>query len=251
MNILITGASGFIGANLLRSLENNPKYLNDKFILLTSKEIKGYLCIIHNNYKFTKKDFYKKGINRIDNIIHLGAFTPKSSFESNDINRSISNINNTEYLLQNLPNVPKKFIFLSTIDVYGTVNGIISEESLTVPNTLYGLSKLFLEKMIFEWANDNKVILQILRIGHIYGEGEDQYKKILPMSINKIIKNEAPIIYTDGKEKRTFLYIGDCCNMILKSIELNEYKGPINIVGNNPISVLDLINSNFAYPKTP
>lgn len=242
MNILITGASGFIGANLLKSLENNPKYVNDKIILLASKEIEGYLCIIHNNYKFTKEDFYKKGINMIDIIIHLGAFTPKSSLESNDIDRSISNINNTEYLLQNLPNVPKKFVFISTIDVYGIVNGIISEDSPTVPNTLYGLSKLFLEKMIFEWAKNNKVILQILRIGHIYGEGEDEYKKILPMSINKILKNEAPVIYTDGKEKRTFLYIADCCNFILNSIVLDEYLGPINIVGNRTITILDLIN---------
>lgn len=242
MNILITGASGFIGRKLLEAISNNAQYKSNKIILLTSKEISGYTSIIHHNYSFTKEDFYNKGINNIDILIHLGAFIPKSSLDANNIEASISNITNTEYLLKNLPSIPKKIIFLSTIDVYGTVSGIISEETSAIPNTLYGHSKLFSEKIILEWSENNKVTPQVLRIGHIYGEGEDEYKKILPVTINKIIKNEHPEIYSDGKEKRTFLYIDDCCKLILKSIELDEYNGPINITGSKEVSILELIN---------
>ena len=123
----------------------------------------------------------------------------------------------------------------------GTINGVISEDSITAPSTLYGLSKLFTEKLLAEWATKNEVIFQILRIGHIYGEGEDAYQKIIPLSIKQILNNEAPVIYSDGQEKRTFLYIEDCCRMILKSLELEEYKGPINIVGSFPITIINLI----------
>ena len=242
MNILITGASGFIGKNLLKALKVNTKYSNDKIILLTSKEIDGYTSIIHNNYKFVKEDFYIKGIEKVDIVIHLGSFTPKSTLDANNIIDSISNINNTKYLLENLPTIPRKFIFLSTIDVYGTISGIITEENVTMPNSLYGQSKLFIEKMIVEWTKINNSITQILRIGHIYGEGEDEYKKIIPIAINKLVNDEVPIIYTDGQEKRTFLNISDCCRLILKSIDLDQYKGPINIVGNNFITVLELVN---------
>lgn len=242
MNILITGASGFIGSNLLKTIKHDPKYINDKVILLASRELKGYLCVNHNSYTFTKEDFDNKGISEIDVVIHLGAFTPKTSKEVNDAERSISNIVNTEYLLQNFPNLPQKFIFLSTIDVYGMTTGVISEESVTAPTTLYGHSKLFAEKLVSEWATKNEVIFQILRIGHIYGEGEDEYQKIIPSSIKQIINDAAPVVYSDGQEKRTYLYIDDCCRMILKSIELEEYKEPINIVGSSSISILDLIN---------
>ena len=169
MNILITGANGFIGRKLLEVICNNTSYRTYNIVLLTSKEMLGYTSIIHNNYSFEKADFLRKGIQYIDVLIHLGAFTPKSTSESNQIEGCISNIINTEYLLNNLPSIPKKIIFLSTLDVYGTVSNIISEDSHTIPETLYGHSKLFLEKMILEWSKINKVTPQILRIGHIYG----------------------------------------------------------------------------------
>jgi len=242
MNILITGATGFIGRNLLRAFESNSIYKDYEIILLTSKEIVGYKCVIHNDYTFSKEDFNKIGINKIDIVIHLGAFTPKDSLNANRVKESIANIVNTEYLLENLPAIPKKIIYTSTIDVYGTVTGLITEEVLTLPNSLYGQSKLFTEKMLEIWAKENNVILQILRIGHIYGEGEEAYKKILPITINMVLQNKSPIIYTNGKEKRSFLYINDCCNMLIRSIDLDEYVGPINVASNRSISMLELVN---------
>lgn len=242
MNILITGATGFIGRNLLKVIETNYEYENDEVILLTSKEIMGYKCIIHSNYTFSKDDFIKKGVSEIDIVIHIGAYTPKTSLEANKVKESISNITNTECLLDCLPSIPKKVIYLSTIDVYGPVTGIIKEETPTVPCTLYGQSKLFIEKMLERWAEENNVILQILRIGHIYGEGEDAYKKILPMTIKMILESKPPVIYTDGKEKRSFLYITDCCNLILKSLEIDKYVGPINVVSDKEVSILELVN---------
>lgn len=242
MNILITGATGFIGRNLLRAFESNSIYKNYEIILLTSKKIVGYKCIMHNDYTFSKENFNKIGISKIDIVMHLGAFTPKDSSNANRVKESIANIVNTEYLLENLPSIPKKIIYTSTIDVYGTVTGLITEEVLTVPNSLYGQSKLFTEKMLEIWAKENNVILQILRIGHIYGEGEEAYKKILPITINRILQNKSPIIYTNGKEKRSFLYIDDCCNIVIRSIELDEYVEPINVVSNRSISMLELVN---------
>jgi len=240
--MLITGATGFIGSNLLKVLENNSAYDNYELILLTSKEILGYKCVIHNNYTFTKEDFFKIHISEIDIVIHLGAFIPKNSLDANKVKESISNIVNTEYLLENLPSIPKKVIYLSTIDVYGNVNGVITEEVPTVPYTLYGQSKLFTEKVLEIWAKSNNVILQILRIGHIYGEGEDAYRKILPITIKMILQNKSPIVYTNGKEKRSFLYIKDCCNLIINSIDLDEYIEPINVVSNKAVSMLELVN---------
>jgi nucleoside-diphosphate-sugar epimerase len=242
MNILITGATGFIGRNLLKSFESNSKYKNYEIVLLTSQKIIGYKCVMHNDYTFSKEDFNKIGINKIDILIHLGAFTPKDSLNANRVKESIANIVNTEYLLKNLPSIPKKIIYTSTIDVYGTVTGIITEEVLTVPNSLYGQSKLFTEKMLEVWTKENNVILQILRIGHIYGEGEEAYKKILPITINRILENKMPIIYTNGKEKRSFLYVNDCCNILIRSIDLDEYVEPINVVSNKSISIIELVN---------
>ncbi|MFX4253329.1 NAD-dependent epimerase/dehydratase family protein, partial [Aliarcobacter butzleri] len=119
-------------------------------------------------------------------------FTPKSGIEANDINKSNANIFNTKYLLDNLPNFPEKFIFLSTLDVYGKIETIIDESSFTNPLTMYGWSKLYCEKLLENWSKENNIILQILRIGHIYGKGEKAYKKVIPITIQKLKNGENP-----------------------------------------------------------
>ena len=63
--------------------------------------------------------------------------------------------------MDNLPNVPEKFIFASTIDVYGKSLKKINEDSDTKPITMYAWSKLFCENLIRVWAKNNGVIYQI------------------------------------------------------------------------------------------
>ncbi len=241
MNILVTGATGFIGKNVLATLVSNIQHQYDKIIILSKDKVADFICINHNNYQFSIQDFIDQGIRSIDIVIHLGAFTPKTSAESNDIEKSVSNIVNTQYLINNLPSKPKKFIFTSTLDVYDNINGVIVEGTAAIPSSLYGQSKLFCEKMLEEWAIKNDVIIQILRLGHIYGNGEDAYQKIIPQTIRKVLQGDSPYIFSDGREKRSFIHVTDCCKLILKAIELCNYKKPINIVSNQKISILDLV----------
>ncbi|MDB0055260.1 NAD(P)-dependent oxidoreductase, partial [Bacteroidia bacterium] len=238
--ILITGASGFIGNHLLKEIKNN--YSKDfRIVLLTSKEIQGYDCILHDDYKFTKNDFLNNNVKEVYAIIHLGAFIPKSGSDANLVEQSTSNINNLIYLLKNIPNTPKVFIYLSTVDVYGKVNEIISESALTTPQTLYGWSKLYGEKILEHWAKQNDITIQILRIGHIYGSGEESYKKIIPITIKKIKRGESPEIYSDGSELRSFLHVNDCVKAIINAIKLETYVGPINVVANKGYSILEIV----------
>ncbi|MHC1682484.1 MAG: NAD-dependent epimerase/dehydratase family protein [Clostridiaceae bacterium] len=241
MNLLLTGVSGFIGSNLLKELEiNNNKF--DNIYLLTNKEILGYTCVKYFNYNLNKSIF--KNIKNIDVVIHVGAYTPKSYNEKDITTACSSNISNTLSLIQSLPNLPKKFIYISTTDVYGE-DTIITENSKVEPLSLYAHSKLYCEEMLKVWAEEKKVCLQILRLGHIYGVGEEKYKKIIPSIITKIIKKEDIELYSHGEELRAFLNIRDCCKLILSSLELESFVGPINVVSSRRISILNLIELIF------
>nr|WP_294786837.1 NAD(P)-dependent oxidoreductase [uncultured Flavobacterium sp.] len=236
--VLLTGTSGFIGSALLDKIISI--YGASNVIALTSKPIDKCNYLLHNNYNFDPDFFIESGFEDIEIIIHAGAFTPKKGSQANDCFECTSNIKNTENLLKaNLPNL-KKFIFLSTLDVYSVFDGVLKEDSPVIPDSLYGQSKVYCEKMIASWANQRNILHQILRIGHVYGPGEEQYQKVIPVMIKKILQNESLQILGTGDVIRSFIYIEDVISAIVKSIDLELFDGPINIVGGKQISIIDL-----------
>lgn len=237
MNILVTGASGFIGSQLIQRLSENKKY---NVILLTSSPICGYSYILHKNYSFIKENFKSAGVTQIDYLIHLGAFIPKSVSEADNIINCNSNIRNTKYLLDNIPLPKKKIIYISTIDVYGHQKKIINEDTIPNPKTLYALSKLYCEKMIKKFSLDNGISMQVLRLGHIYGCGENRYKKFIPVAIQSIKKNHEINIYGDGKEKRDFLHVKDCCTFIIRALEMQEEQEVLNLTSESSFSIKEV-----------
>jgi UDP-glucose 4-epimerase len=211
--------------------------------MLSSSALKGYTTILHKNYSFSKKDFADAGVDGVNIVIHSGAFIPKKASDSDNVSETTTNITSVGHLINHLPNVPDKFIFFSTVDVYGTANEKITEKTLTQPVSLYGWSKLYGEKILESWANKENVTLQILRVGHIYGQGEEQFQKIIPLTIRKVKQHEKPVIFTKGEELRSFLHVSDCVRSVVASIGLDDYKGPINIVSGTPLSVKEIVST--------
>jgi len=236
--ILLTGVSGFIGKHLLSALIKD--YGAEQILALTSKPITECPYLLHHNYTFEDSYFVKSGYDSIRTIIHAGAFTPKNGSEANDWAKCNSNIFNTgKLLLAHLPNL-KKIIYLSTLDVYGN-DDIVTERTLLEPVSLYGASKLYGEKMISCWSKENKKICQLLRLGHVYGPGEESYQKIIPITIQKLLKNRPLEIWGTGNEIRSFIYINDIVKAILQSLKLEISIGAINLVGGQQITIRALI----------
>lgn len=236
MKILITGVNGFIGLKVLDSLKK--MHCNDEIIALSSTPVENTRTILHNNYKFDKNIFLNNKCEDIDILIHIGAYTPKSGKSANLIEENTANIYNTQKLLLALNNL-KKIIFISTLDIYKE-DDIITESTLENPISLYGWSKLYCEKMVQAYAKENDIVYQILRLGHVFGPGEEKYQKILPLTIKKVINNEDIEIWGDGKAIRTFIYIKDVVNAIVNSINLSESQ-IINIVGEEQVTITDLV----------
>lgn len=238
--ILLTGASGFIGKHLLAELIQ--EFGKDHIVALTSTSITEAHYLLHNNYNFDADYFIKSGYGtQIHTIIHAGAYTPKSSKGANDVVKCNSNIITADKLLSaDLPKL-KKIIYLSTLDVYGPAE-VISESSLVQPGSLYGESKLYVEKMITAWANANNANHQILRVGHVYGPGEEAYQKIIPITINKILQDQPLQIWGTGKEIRSFIYIDDIVAAIMNTLKLKMNAGIINLVSSQQITITALVN---------
>jgi len=242
--ILLTGASGFIGKHLLSALVQ--EYGKDHVLALTSAPLPQANYLLHNDYNFGDDYFLKTGFgSQIHTIIHAGAFTPKNGKQANQIKDCNSNIFSADKLLSaHLPNL-EKIVYLSTLDIYGQ-SDIISESSPIQPISLYGESKLYVEKMVTAWANENNKVHQILRVGHVYGPGEEAYQKIIPVTIKKLLQDQPLQIWGTGNEIRSFIYIKDIVSAILKSLKFEAGIGPVNLTGSQRITIAELVNKLVA-----
>jgi UDP-glucose 4-epimerase len=236
--ILVTGSSGFIGSNMLDFL--SQKFGQEKIVLLSSKPNPKYKTLVYENLVLDTPKLLKNLNFSI--VIHLGAFIPKESNNANDINGCFSNIISTKVLADSVFQRLQKFIFISTVDVYPSTDNKILETIIPQPISLYGHSKLFCEKMILNWGAQNNIDVIILRVGHVFGPGEHNYKKLIPEVIKNILRGGQVTVFGDGTDIRSFIYVDDISRAILSAI---DYKGDIkvfNLVSADQFSILEIVN---------
>jgi UDP-glucose 4-epimerase len=238
--VVLTGASGFIGKNFLKYIEEGNLIDKSQMVLIISESFPGYQSFSRNDPAWKSKLNNFLNDEAADVVFHLGSFTPKSGSEASNLEGSNSNISFTQELIETIK-PPKRFIFTSTLDVYD-FRDTVDESTSPNPGSLYAWSKLYCEKMLTAWANSNNVLLQILRVGHVYGEGEDSYKKLIPVTIEACLNAQNPTLFTKGSELRSFIYIADVCKMIYESSLLEESVGVVNLAGNEPKNVREVID---------
>lgn len=239
MKILLTGATGFIGQHLVSALAK--KYGQSSILALTSGSMKSANFVKYDsiNHFNLSADYFDD----ITHVIHAGAFIPKNTVESNRISSCFENIEFTNELVSFDFKSVSRFINLSTIDIYAPTNQTLSEVSPLGPISLYGSSKLYCEEIAKKFAQQKNADYINLRIGHVYGPGEEKYKKILPITIKNIIEGKPLEIWGDGSDLRSFIFIDDVVVAIIASIDSSEKNIDVNVVSGASISIQDLVKS--------
>jgi nucleoside-diphosphate-sugar epimerase len=160
MKILLTGAYGFLGSKLFNVLKEQ----NEILTLGTNKG--DYICDLSNSqFKLNTS---------VDIVIHAAGkahLTPISEAETNSFYQI--NVNGVNNLLVSLEKsfIPKYFIFISSVSVYGLLKGTnVSENSPLLATDPYGNSKIIAEKSIQDWCTKNEVVYTILRLPLIVSE---------------------------------------------------------------------------------
>ena len=241
MKVLLTGASGFIGGYILNALIS--EFGKDAVVALTSKEIPNVNCMIYES--FNGFGLPENCFNDITHIIHAGAFTPKDNSQASNIELSFGNIKFTSKLLLNNFNSLTRIVNLSTLDVYAATKDKLTEKSKVEPVSLYGSSKLYCEEMVKAFSSQRNISYMNLRIGHVYGPGEEKYKKVLPIAIQNILEDRPVELWGDGSDLRSFIFIEDVVESILNALELPEKNLDINIVSGVAVSIYDLLQKTI------
>ena len=264
--ILVTGGTGFIGANFIPFfLKNNPSFKIVNLDLLTYAGDLSNLIEVKGNerYEFVKGDICDKNAVKhlfekyqFKGVIHFAAeshvdnsiSSPDEFVKTNvlgtfnllDVARQLwtDSSNNYKKEFQNA-----RFHHISTDEVYGTLGekGLFKESTAYAPNSPYSASKASSDFLVRSYFHTYGLNVVTTNCSNNYGPKQHD-EKLIPTIIRKAISGEEIPIYGDGKNVRDWLYVLDHC----KGIDLVFKKGKIgetyNIGGKNERTNLYIAN---------
>lgn len=256
MNILITGAAGFIGSHLSEKLLSEGHIITaiDNFDTLYSSDVKRKnieIALTNKNYTFEELDINNikdlESLNqRFDTIVHLAAKAGVLFSIEEPLKYTQTNIVGTQNLLEfaKQRNI-KKFIFASSSSVYGVNKNVPWSESDNVlkPISPYAASKVSGELIGQVYSSLYQIQFLALRFFTVYGPR--QRPDLAIHKFTKLIANEQPIpLYGDGNSKRDYTYVDDIVNGIVSCLKYESSLYEIINLGNNsPVTLLELIQT--------
>jgi len=250
--IIVTGGAGFIGSHLCERLLNDGHliYCVDNLSSGSFGNIKH--LIERENFKFYKCDITETPIeinDEINEIYHLASPASPKDYQEKPLETAITNSLGTLNLLRFAVKKRAKFLFTSTSEIYGNpeqhpqteeYNGAVNPLS---ERACYSESKRFGETLVSIFRYKYKLDAKIVRIFNVYGS-RMRYNdgRVIPTFIWKALHNEDIPIHGDGKQTRSFCYIDDIVDGLIKMMESKHF-GPVNLGNpNEEICIVDLAN---------
>lgn len=237
MKILVTGGAGFIGSNFLRYfVEKYPNYEIINYDVLTYAGNLDNLKDIEDkpNYKFIKGDvcdlnFLVELLKDVDGVIHFAAESHVDNSIGNSIIFTQSNTLGTHVLLEaaRMSNTLKKFIHVSTDEVYGDImEGSFTEDSKLSPNNPYSASKAAAEMMVLSYLKTYEMPIIMTRGNNNYGPY--QYpEKIIPRFATDLLEGKKVPLHSP-KPIRTYLHVLDTA----RAVDVIFHKGELGEIYN-------------------
>lgn len=233
-NILVTGGAGFIGshtADLLIGKGYKATVLDNlstgkrENINKKAKFIFGDLADADKNIKKFKN---------IDAVIHCAAQISVAKSVENPVDDALNNVLGALKILEMCRKLKiKKFVFASTGGaIYGNAKKLpISENQAEAPESPYAVSKRAVEMYMDFYRKTYGIDCISLRYANVYGPRQDYLGEagVIAIFINKLLRNQTPIINGDGRQTRDFVYVEDVAEANLKALEKKTLSKKINI----------------------
>ncbi|WP_313892926.1 NAD-dependent epimerase/dehydratase family protein [Psychrobacillus sp.] len=236
MKVLVTGAAGFIGSNVVQAL------VDQQFEVVAVDNLSiGKRSNIAKDTLFYEMDITSNELEEVfreerpDYVIHLAAQSSVLKSMSEPMEDCQSNLVGTLNILRlsKLNNV-RKIVFASTAAVYGNPTIFpIAEDSKLSTLSFYALSKLSAEKYIQLYEKMFGLKSCILRFSNVFGP--KQTSGVIPILTNCLLEGTNPVIF-DGNQTRDFIYVKDVAAACIQSL-MSDNTGIFNISSATEISI--------------
>ncbi len=254
MKVLVTGGAGFIGSNLCDLLLEK----GEEVVVIDDLSTGSLDNISHlfDNPRFShvidtilNVEIMEELISSCDCVVHLAAAVGVKYVLENALSAIETNILGTEIALKLSNKYKRKILVASTSEVYGKhTHAPLKEDDNLIygpPSTMrwsYAASKLVDEFTALAYHRTKKLDTIIIRCFNTIGPRQTgMYGMVVPRFIQQALRDEPITVYGDGKQTRTFTYVGDVVEAIYRLIKCNKGSGEVvNIGGTEEISIADL-----------
>lgn len=244
---LVTGGAGFIGAHLVKELCD----MGHEVVVLDDLS-GGFRDNVDTRATFVEGSITDNSLverlfenHKFEYVYHLAAYAAEglSHFirRYNYTNNLIGSVN---LINQAILHNSKRFVFTSSIAVYGNGELPLRESQKPTPEDPYGVAKLAVEQDLKTAHEMFGLDYTIFRPHNVYGEYQnigDRYRNVVGIFMNQIMQQKPLTVFGDGQQTRAFSYVGDIIPSIARSVQIDGSKNEIfNIGGDHVYSVNQL-----------
>ena len=229
MRAFITGGAGFIGSHLAEQLlkEGHEVEIIDDLSTGSIDNIAHLKGDKRFNYAIdsvTNEPLLAELIDRSDVVFHLAAAVGVKLIVEQPVHTIETNVHGTEVVLKHA-NKKKKLVFIaSTSEVYGKSTAVPFREGADVVlgatvkhRWAYACSKLIDEFLALAYWKERKLPVVIVRLFNTVGPRQTgQYGMVLPTFVRQALAGQPITVFGDGKQSRSFTYVGDVVDALVK-----------------------------------
>ncbi len=257
--ILVTGGAGFIGSHLCKKLLEKDNYVICVDNLFTGSKNNILGLLKNKNFEFLEHDIIKSFPvdKHIDEIYNLACPASPVHYQYNAIRTIKANTVGVINMLGIAKKHKARFLQASTSEVYGdpiehpqkeTYRGSVS---CIGPRACYDEGKRVAETLCFDYHRQHKVDIKIIRIFNTYGENMAKDDgRVVSNFIVQALEGKDLTIYGDGSQTRSFCYVLDLVDGIIKMMEKDNFIGPVNLGNPDEFTVKELAEKVIKLTKT-
>ncbi len=243
LSILVTGGAGFIGSHLAKKLaEENQVVVYDNFSssVVSVRDLMN-IRVIKGDILDRKK--LKHAMRGVDMVFHLAVACVRLSLENPLFVHDTNATGTLTTLLAAKGARVKRFIYISSSEVYGTAQKPNIDENHPInPTTVYGASKYMGEEYTRLFSAQLPSI--IIRPFNTYGPRshfDGVYGEVIPRFVIRALNKKPPIIFGKGNQTRDFTYVTDSVDGIIRAAEFDELVGDVvNIAYGREVSINEI-----------
>lgn len=248
--IIVTGGAGFLGSHLCEYLLNRGERVICVDNLLTGN-IQNIEHLLENiNFKFIEHDIIEPIYfenEKIDQIYNLACPASPIQYQINPVRTVKANTIGVINVLGIAKRHGARILQASTSEVYGDpLEHPQTEKYRGNVNTIgeracYDEGKRVAETLFFDYHREHGVEIRVARIFNTYGPRMyENDGRVVSNFIVQALKNEPITIYGDGKQTRSFCYVSDLIEGLVKLMNKEDFTGPVNIGNPGEFTMLEL-----------